>query len=125
MGRTSTCHYVSCSILFEFELIRNTLSNTKNNLSCMIEVNTVCTMNCSHFCIPHPEQHCACRSGFELDGDGRKCNRINYCNSTTHPHKCTQLCESVNENESVGYTCKCTQGYALLGDNTTCVGVLF
>ncbi|KAK2563539.1 Matrilin-2 [Acropora cervicornis] len=83
--------------------------------------------NCSQICINiEGDRLCECRVGYEpTDPDLAKCHNTagnyTYVDECSRPevHECQQLCS----NTAGSFYCSCNDGFALQGDNKTCIDI--
>uniref|UniRef100_A0A2C9KAY6 Uncharacterized protein n=1 Tax=Biomphalaria glabrata TaxID=6526 RepID=A0A2C9KAY6_BIOGL len=80
---------------------------SRNTSNCSIGNNEVCVNTAGSF-------NCSCRSGFQLDTDGKTCKDIDFCAGNA----CTWRCQEINMNTSS--ECICDIGYNVDTDGFTC-----
>ena len=75
---------------------------------------------CDHICTESEGSfQCSCRSGFNLESDGRSCSDIDECSAGSH--NCEQRCT----NTEGSFTCGCNSGLTLNSDGRTCTGMCY
>ncbi|XP_014204223.1 vitellogenin receptor [Copidosoma floridanum] len=71
------------------------------------------TNTCDNVCHKTPVGPvCSCRSGYELEADGKSCRDIDECQA----NGCPQICN----NQPGSFACSCFEGFALKLDRVTC-----
>ncbi|XP_067949896.1 low-density lipoprotein receptor-related protein 2-like [Watersipora subatra] len=94
-------------------------SDGSDELACNVnECEDYSVHQCQQICTNTATSYeCSCKLGYKLDPlDGKVCLRVNECRE--NPGVCDQLC--YDRSGPNGYTCRCTSGWTIEPDRSTC-----